>query len=288
MPSAQSLEPLEALDTVDLIREVDGLLGPLLRGLQEEDWERPAVGHWRVRDVVAHLLDTALRRLSLDRDRHYPPVGGRDLSQWRGLVDFLNELNAVWVRAAERLSPRVLTELLEWANPRVADYFAGLDPHGEATFPVAWAGEVSSRVWMDVAREYTEKWHHQQQIREAVGAPWIDQPKFVLPLLGTFIRALPRAYARVEAEAGTRIRVRITDLAECAWLLERRAAGEVGWKLYFDAPASAASATITLPAETAWRLFGKGLTGDAAREQAAVEGPEKLTAPFFSTLAVMA
>lgn len=284
-----ALEPLGALDTVDLLREVDELLGPLLSGLAPEDWGRPAVGHWTVRDVVAHLLDTALRRLSLDRDGHRPPIGDRDLSQWQELVDLLNELNAVWTRAAERLSPRVLIALLEWANPQVADYLASLDPEGEAAFPVAWAGEASSRVWVDVAREYTERWHHQQQIREAVGAPWLDDPKYVTPLLDTFIRALPRAYAGVEAAAGTRIRVRIADLEGCAWLLVREAASDKeAWALYRDAPESEASATIALPAETAWRLFGKGLTADAAREQATVEGPGALTAPFFGTVAVMA
>jgi uncharacterized protein (TIGR03083 family) len=295
MPAATPPEPPEllgALDTVDLLREVDGRLGPLLRGLQAEDWDRPAVGHWTVRDVVAHLLDTALRRLSLDRDGHRPPVGDRDLSNWRELVDFLNELNAVWTRAAERLSPAVLVDLLEWANPRVADYFASLDPLAEAAFPVAWAGEASSRVWMDVAREYTERWHHQQQIREAVGAPWLDEPRYVVPLLDTFVRALPRAYAEAEAAAGTRIRVRVTDLEPCAWLLVREAVGdERAWALYRDAKQSAenaASATIALPAETAWRLFGKGLTADAAREQATVDGPEALTAPFFGAVAVMA
>jgi hypothetical protein len=33
---------------------------------------------------------------------------------------------------------------------------------------VAWAGEAESKNWFHVARDYSEKWHHQQQIREAV------------------------------------------------------------------------------------------------------------------------
>ena len=80
--------------------------------LRDEDWERPTLaGAWRVRDVVAHLLDTALRRLSFDRDGREPPPAPRPIEGERDLVAFINDLNATWVRAAERLSPRVLTDL---------------------------------------------------------------------------------------------------------------------------------------------------------------------------------
>ena len=33
------------------------------------------------------------------------------------------------------------------------------------------AGEAVSANWFDVAREFTERWHHQQQIRLAIGGP---------------------------------------------------------------------------------------------------------------------
>jgi hypothetical protein len=48
---------------------------------------------------------------------------------------------------------------------------AALPPHAEAPFGVAWAGETRSANWLDTGREYTERWHHQMQIRDAVGAP---------------------------------------------------------------------------------------------------------------------
>jgi len=42
----------------------------LLRTLDPADWQRPTMaGAWRVHDVVAHLLDTALRRL---RAQYHP------------------------------------------------------------------------------------------------------------------------------------------------------------------------------------------------------------------------
>ncbi|MDX1645351.1 MAG: maleylpyruvate isomerase N-terminal domain-containing protein, partial [Thermoanaerobaculia bacterium] len=188
------LEPLPPIEAAKRLREVDEALVVLLRRLGPEDWQRPAAGSWRVRDVAAHLLDGSLRRLSLDRDRHQPPTGGSDPATYEELVRFLNELNATWVEAAARFSPAVITELLAFTDPLVADYLESLDPEEVAVFSVAWAGESESKVWMDVAREFVERWHHQQQIRQAVDAPALDQPRYLRPLLDTCARALPRAY----------------------------------------------------------------------------------------------
>jgi hypothetical protein len=53
---------------------VSGSLVTLLRGLPSESWNRSTVaGAWVVRDVVAHLLDSTLRRLSFHRDGMTPP-----------------------------------------------------------------------------------------------------------------------------------------------------------------------------------------------------------------------
>ena len=280
-----SFAPLPALDTCPLIREVDAALIPLLRDLEPSDWQRSAVGSWTVRDVAAHLLDGALRRLSLDRDGHQPPAPDGDLSDYSQLVGFLNELNASWVTASQRLSPAVVTDLLEHACPQMADYFESLDPEGEATFPVGWAGEAFSRVWMDVAREFTERWHHQQQIREAVGAPGLDQEHYLRPLLQTLIRALPRSYSGVERPIGTSIGITISDLEDLDWLLQRQADG---WQLGVAEAKLELDASIRIPAMVATRLFTKGISGAEARESAIVTGDERLVEPFFATLAIMA
>ena len=68
------LEPTVPLDTRGLFRPVSSSLVALLRGLPDEQWHRPTVARrWVVRDVVAHLLDSTLRRLSFHRDRMAPP-----------------------------------------------------------------------------------------------------------------------------------------------------------------------------------------------------------------------
>jgi uncharacterized protein (TIGR03083 family) len=278
----QSLPPIAA---AHLVREVDEALIPLLRSLDSADWQRRAVGVWTVRDVAAHLLDGALRRLSLDRDGHQPPSPDWDLSDYGELVGYLNELNASWVSASQRLSPEVITDLLENVCPQMADYFDSLDGEGKAAFPVSWAGEAVSRVWMDIAREFTERWHHQQQIREAVGAPPLDQERFVRTLLETFVRALPRSFASQAAPEGTCIEIRVSDMKDIAWLLQREVGG---WQLGTVEPDLAPDVSIRIPAAIAWRLFTKGIKTAEARRSTEVLGPEHLAEPFFTTLAIMA
>src|SRR4051794_21347391 len=118
------MEPLAPIHTADLFPGLNNELISLLRGLAPEDWERPTVaGAWRVRDVAAHLLDVSLRRLSMHRDGHRPPPG-EPIAGYGDLVRFLNRLNAEWVHAAQRLGPRVLTDLLEWTGPQVAAFLA--------------------------------------------------------------------------------------------------------------------------------------------------------------------
>jgi len=56
------IELLKPILTVDLFPKLDGMLLDLLRSLAPEDWEKQTVSpRWKVKDVAAHLLDTALR-----------------------------------------------------------------------------------------------------------------------------------------------------------------------------------------------------------------------------------
>lgn len=103
------LQPLEPIDTRPLFRPMSSSLVTLLRGLPLELWGRRTVaGDWLVRDVVAHLLDSTLRRLSFHRDGMMPPPPPRAINSERDFVDFINGLNAEWVRSAKRLSPSSL------------------------------------------------------------------------------------------------------------------------------------------------------------------------------------
>ena len=62
---------------------------------------------------------------------------------------------------------------------------------------------MTSLVWFDNARELTERWHHQEQIRLATNRPGIMTPLLYHPVLDTFLRGLPHAYREVTAAANT-------------------------------------------------------------------------------------
>src|SRR5687767_12050424 len=104
-----ALQPPPPLHTAELFPELGQQLLALLRGLQPAEWTRPTVcPQWDVKDIAAHLLDTALRRLSFERDRQPPPAPARPIGSERDLVEHLNRLNASWVEACRRLSPAAL------------------------------------------------------------------------------------------------------------------------------------------------------------------------------------
>ena len=130
-----------------------------------------------------------------------------------------------------------------------AEFHASLDPHTQATFNVSWAGEATSLNWMDTAREYTERWHHQQQIRVATNRPGILDRDTYYPVLDCFMRSLPHNYRDVAAPDGTTLVFRVTGEAAGAWTLLRDS-GQ--WQLTADTPAKP-SAEVALPDAIAWR-----------------------------------
>src|SRR5271166_5695519 len=190
----------EPILVIDRFAELRQRLLELLDGLSSVDWDkRTAAPLWTVKDVVAHLLGDDVGMLSRGRDGFTPP--GKPIQSHRNLVDLINELNATWVHAARRMSPRVLRDLLAYTGPQVESYFASLDPFALGQ-PVSWAGPEPAPVWLDLAREFTERWHHQQQIRDATGRPPLYDPRFLAPVLDAFVRALPHTFREVAAADG--------------------------------------------------------------------------------------
>ncbi len=255
----------------------------LLRGLSAADWERPTVaGAWRVRDVAAHLLDGALRKVSVYRDGHLL-APDRPINSYGDLVGLINDLNATGVAYGRRLSPRLLTDLLAMAGSWMVELVQGLDPQAPAVFAVAWAGEGRSENWMDTGREYTEWWHHQMQIRDAVGLSGLLDPRWLDPLLDFSVRALPHAYRDVAAPEGAALTLAVPGDPGWAWTLVR----ENGrWGLYrgeADRPAT----WVTVEPALVWRLFYNALPPEAAREKVLIQGDESLAGPLLRTRSVM-
>jgi uncharacterized protein (TIGR03083 family) len=269
---------------------VAGLFGPLhdellalLRGLDDSDWHRPTLAReWCVADVAAHILDVDLRRIALLRDGHAMPPPSRPLTNADELVAWLDTLNAEWVRAARRLSPALLVELLALSGPRVATLLAELDPAAPARLPVVWAGQSVSPNWLDVGRELTERWHHQQQIRLAVGEPPLESAEWLRPVLAIALHALPHAYRSVSAPAGAAVRFEVRGAAGGAWSLVR---GTDGWLLHDDA-APAAACGVTIGDAVLARLLHHLIpAGDDV--PVTITGDNALATPLLATRAVM-
>ena len=278
-----ALRPLAPVLLLDRFAPLHAELIALLRGLGPDDWHRPTVcALWSVRDIVAHLLDDDLRRLSFHRDGQPPPAAAIDSEA--SLVAFINRMNAEWVGVARRMSPRVLVDLLEVTGPWVEGLFRSIDPDAPGHWSVAWAGEDHSAHWFDVGRDYTERWLHQQQIRDAVGAPPLTARPWLHPVLDLFVRALPHTYRDTPAPKGTMVHLAIEGPAGGDWTLRRDPGG---WRLYAGAgPQPSARATMT--DDTAWRLFTKGLDGDTAASRVRLEGDQALGSVVLRVLAIMA
>jgi uncharacterized protein (TIGR03083 family) len=272
-------EPIPIL-TAHLFPILDTHLIELLRRLSDEDWSRSALPRWTVKDIAAHLLDGNLRRLSMGRDAYWGEPFSGDAN---ALTTFLEGLNSDWVKSSRRLSPRVLTDLLEISGRQLSEYFASLDPNLPATFGVSWAGETSSSNWFDVAREYTEKWHHQQQIRDAVEMQGIMTPELYAPVVATFMRALPYCYRNTSAAIGTKIRIQVTGECDGDWTLRR---AEESWVLQTDGAGDYAT-EIEIAGELAWKLFTKGLTLDQAERAIGITGDRKLALPTLTAKAIV-
>jgi uncharacterized protein (TIGR03083 family) len=268
-----ALESPVAIDTRPLFRPVSSALVALLRELPPEGWERQTVaGHWLVRDVVAHLLDSTLRRLSFHRDAMVPPPPPNAIASERDFVQFINDLNAQWVASSKRLSPRVLTDLYERASGEAADWFESLSLDAPALFPVSWAGEQASAGWFDTGREFTELWHHQQQIRMAVGADDLADPRFLGAVIDVAMRGLPHAFRDVAAEPGQTVAIDVTGDSGGQWTLVREAPR---WTLWCGTP-SAATTSIRLSDRTAWKLLFNALFTSDAERAIKIEGRVEL------------
>ena len=266
-----------------LLRRVDDKLIELLLSLSAGDWDAQTVApRWKVRDVAAHLLDTVLRKLSLVRDSCY--VERVDVRSREDVAALVNRLNEEGVTVYRRLSPPVLIDMMKLACEQSASFHESLDPFAQAAFGVSWAGEATSLNWFDTARELTERWHHQQQIRLATSRPGIMTPELYHPVLDCFLRGLPHLYRNTDAPVGTVLRVEIAGECGGQWFLARV---KDKWEL-IKSPPSQPVVHVTIPQEIAWRIFTKGIDRDSARAQIKIDGDPRLAHLILTLTAIVA
>jgi uncharacterized protein (TIGR03083 family) len=278
--------PLQPIDPLDLFSGERAALLALLRDLSPAEWAAPTVcAGWSVQDVALHLLGDDLGRLSWGRDGFVSPAfaAGLDVSTLPGLVAAIDRQNAVWVEGTRRISPRLVIELLTMTGDLTEAYFRSLDL-AALGMPVDWAGPEPAPIWLDVTREYTERWVHQQHIRDAVGRPGMTDARWLGPVLAAFMYAVPRALSGVSAPDGTAVRCIISGNAGGEWMALRWGGA---WVLGSTSDTTA-DATVTLDQDVAWRLFTKGMSREDAQERSLITGDPLLAGQIFDTVSILA
>ncbi|WP_184543578.1 maleylpyruvate isomerase family mycothiol-dependent enzyme [Mucilaginibacter sp. FT3.2] len=276
---------MDRIEVQHLFKPLDDKLMELMQSLTPADWDKQTVAKaWKVKDVVSHLLDGNIRALSSQRDKYFgdqPPA----INGYNDLVAWLNKLNADWVNASKRISPDVLLILHQATGPLTSAYYQSVNPNDTAIFTVDWAGETQSLNWMHLAREYTEKWHHQQQIREATGRDGILTREFFYPFIDTFFRALPHTFRHTGAPVDTLIKITITSGIGGNWYLQKV---KEGWHLLKETEAGSFAATVKIPPDIAWKLFSKSIRPDHVHARVEITGNADMAGQVLNMVSVMA
>lgn len=250
----------------------------LLRELTPADWERAtAAAPWVVRDVVAHLLGDDVGRLARMRDGHAVAAP----SAHEPLAVFIHRLNDEWVRAASRISPRALVDLLEVTTPQVSDLWwtTDLDATGA---PVSWAGPDPAPVWLDCARDFTEYWVHQQQVRDAVDRPGADHPEIVHAVLDTFLRGMPFTLSRQNRPPGSTLTVAVPGDGGGRWTWRRD--GERWWPMDHTGDGTA---TVEIGADVLWRLCVRMVEPEDVQQHIRLAGDHDLAAAALRIVSII-
>lgn len=280
------MQHLHPIVTVELFPQERSALLQLLSTLPDEQWANPTVcPGWTVHDVALHLLGDDIGIISSRRDGYKEPFASADLdlSQWHTLVSFINQRNELWVQSTRRISPRLLCEFLQVTGVAIASHFAQLDQFALGV-PVHWAGPEPAPVWLDTAREYTERWLHQQHIRDAVGQPGLKERQWLVPVLETFVHALPQTLRQIDSPTGTKVQLSITGEAGGKWSAVR---ADQTWILSTDA-ASMPDAKVTVDQDIAWRLFTKGISREEALQHVRQEGNMLLANKILDMVSIIA
>ena len=272
------------LNTLPLIPKLDALLIDLLQSLSPEEWQAPTVAKlWTVKDVAAHLLDTTLRNISTSRDGFFGEKA-ENIHSYADLVAFLNNLNMSWTNTAKRISPQLLITLLQQYCREYDAHLQTLDPFAPAIFSVAWAGQETSPNWFHIAREYTEKFLHQQQIRDAVSKQALFTKELFGPFIDTFMYALPHTYRNVDAAIGTTVQVIITTEIGGQWIISKQ---EQGWQ-FVSSISTEPNGSLSIDPNTAWKLFSKSMQPADALTFVELAGDKTLAANALQMVSVMA
>ena len=213
---------MNIIETTHLFPKLNDLLVQLAENMDQDDWHKKThFPNWTVKDIFTHLLDTSVRRLSSERDK-YVSLEKPKIECHQDLIDYITQMADRWALAFTNVSPTIIIEMINKYQNDLYEYLVSLDPFGISKHPVSWAGEQESYNWFDIAREYTERWHHQMQIREVLGnTNKLYKHELYYPILDTFMQALPYHYSKLNEKKDYTLKVSVTgDNIDSSWFLE--------------------------------------------------------------------
>jgi hypothetical protein len=121
----QAVAPIRVVHLFPLERQQ---LLELFSELSEEEWKQSTVcAGWTVKEIGLHLLGDDLGYLAGKRDRFSNPFfSNKEMQQWESLVNNINEANELWVKATQRLSPKLLSDLLYASRLNLRNHYRGM------------------------------------------------------------------------------------------------------------------------------------------------------------------
>lgn len=247
---------MHTVETLSLFPDLNQELIYFLADLKAEEWVlKTTVADRTVKDLAAHILDGSMRRLSIQRD-HYPnPDWQTQNNSNEAIIEAVQKLNRSWITAFNRISPRLLIELLKKYEQEVYELFTRLKSDDNAIFAVSWAGQTISPNWFDIARDYTEKWHHQQQMRLATDRPLLLSERFIEPVYDTFMLGMPyhlQNFNSLAAEEGDHLLIEFTGEARLKYHFIFQ---QQSWKFTESGITKPATAHVSIPASLGWQFY---------------------------------
>jgi uncharacterized protein (TIGR03083 family) len=280
-PGGTAIPAEPPCDAASLFVTERARLRELLASLDRADWDRPSpCPGWSVLGLCCHLAGGDLGFLSRHRDGYLGTPGPPQAGEGE-FIAWLDDMQAEWVRAARRLSPRVVVGLLDWTGPQVAGTMRGQDPRAR-TASVSWAATGPVPAWLDQIRELSEYWIHRQQLLQALGRPSDLRADLAAPVLDGLRWAYPFRLGHIRAQPGDTVTIAISGPVAVTWHLVATASG---WE-YRGAPGPRAVAGLDMTTEQAWRLLSNNLpAAEAAR--LSTSGDETVIGVLRATRAII-
>jgi uncharacterized protein (TIGR03083 family) len=253
----------------------------LLAGLDPADWQRPSpCPGWSVHGLCTHLAGDDLSFLARHRDG-YHGMPGLERPSEEEFIAWLDAMQDQWVTGTRRMSPRIVTDLLAWSGPQVAETLRAQDPSAR-TASVSWAGSEPVPVWLDHVRELSEYWIHRQQLLQALDRPSDLRADVAGPVLDGLRWAYPFRLGQVGGEPGDTVTISVSGPVDRTWFL---VATPAGWD-FCDQPGSRGVAAMSITTEQAWRGLTNNLPA-AERSRITAAGDATVLAVLDRTRAIV-